>query len=157
MKLIRTLCFCLVYITAPFVGALTTGCGGEPGEEGPAGRDGVDGQDGEQGPPGERGERGAQGPAGQLSSQNIIADTVLRQANDGVSFIDAYIWVIDPAADATDNIGLCSIGEGTFQDTSYFIGTHCTLISPTNGVFDIDISTNPPTLSGGFTGNLVCS
>ncbi len=31
MKLVRTLFFCLVYITAPFMGALTAGCGdGEP-------------------------------------------------------------------------------------------------------------------------------
>jgi hypothetical protein len=133
------------------------GCAGADGEDGEPGPAGPAGEDGADGAPGPRGPQGETGPAGDIASSNIIIGTVLCQANDGVSFLDAYIWVIDPAVDPDDNIGICSIGEGSFQDTSPFIGARCTLISPSNGVFEIDISTNPPTVSGALTGSMVCS
>ncbi len=124
-----------------FAALVALGCAGADGQ------DGADGRDGERGPP------GADGAPG---SSDIIVRTVLCQADNGVSFVDAYIWVFDVAADSNDDIGMCSIGEGSFRQTSYFIGPACTLISPSNGVFTIDISANPPTLSGGLTGTMAC-
>lgn len=115
---------------------------------------GAPGMAGSVGAPGAMGARGQDGSPG---SSNVIATTVLCQADDGTSFLSAYLWVFDPSADSNDDIGVCSIGEGAFQQTRPFIGSACTLISPAKGgTVTLDVSTNPPSVTGAIVGTMSC-
>lgn len=151
MKLARTLFFCLVYLTAPFVGALTTGCGGDPGEPGPQG---PPGPRGEQGPPGLGAEPSPEAPAG-------VVDTILCQSStaDNVTFLSAYLWFF---ADGS-SVGVCFIDEFVGSSSTPIIGNGCTLQSrqalidgAASGLVTITFDSNGATLSGAFTGTMSC-
>lgn len=116
---------------------------------------GPQGDPGPMGPAGPEGPSGPAGPPGSASS-DIVTDTVLCQSNDGVTYLSAYLWVMSDG----DAVGMCRISEaGTqFSETSPIIGTGCSLMSVIhNELVTIDLSTNPPTLGGVFTGNMTCS
>lgn len=137
-----------------------TVCNGADGKTGKTGATGADGADGQTGATGPRGATGATGAS--AGSSNVISKTVLCQSSDSVNgvFLNAYIWVLDPAADPDNNIGQCSIAESTpaiHNQTSPMIGAACSLVSTSyGGVVNIDLSVNPPTLSGAATGTMSC-
>jgi hypothetical protein len=108
-------------------------CNGDgQGPAGPSGADGADGAPGPVGPPGPAGPAGISG-----GSSNIIAGTLLCQASDNVALVSftVYVWVLDPAADPDNTIGICSISEVTtaHTETTPLIGTQCALASFTYG------------------------
>lgn len=99
---------------------------------------------------------------GALGSADIITTTVLCQSSDPVALVSlsAYIWVIDAAADPTDNIGICSISEvaDSHTQTAPMIGSLCSLSSYSyGGVLTVDFSVSPPVITGAASGNLSCS
>lgn len=118
MKLARTLFFCFVYLTAPFVGALTTGCSGDPGEPGPQG---PPGPRGEQGPPGLDAEPSPEGAAAPFDSFQVFCQT-----SNGEEFFAAMATVL-PDGTIT---GVCTYDAPTFgvSDVGFFIGTRCSMV-----------------------------
>lgn len=129
---------------------------GSDGEQGPPGEQGATGERGEQGLPGEDGADGADGMDGADGDSAGVRQTLLCQADDSVTFLNAYFWDVG-GADVTKNIGVCTIQEGDYAETTFVIGSSCILFSKHElALIYLDFSVTPPVLTGGMTGTMNC-